>query len=209
MPPKRKSTPKAVQAANPARRSRWNPRSGRDPITALSTIGNSVIADLTAAGKQGSIAGFAFTAGTKALPAVREAYESNAAPSFFVHFLAWIRAHIAKSKLGPFLDGAMAAILEHVDQLWGALIISLAILLSRYARRDGVALIAFAITLCAPAQSTATYLAIAAALYLYSLPLWAPYRWGLCAALLTYACAYSPPPTSAWTYQAPASLWGA
>lgn len=209
MPPKRNSTKKAVQAAKPARRNRRNPRSGRDPITALSIVGRSVIADFTNAGKQGSIAGFAFTAGTHALPAVRGAYTGNAAPSFFVHFIAWIRAYIAKSKLGPFLDGAMAAIVEHVDQLWGALIISLAILLSRYARRDGVALIAFAITVCAPAQSTTTYLAIAAALYLYSLPLWAPYRWGLCAALLIYACAFSPAPTSAWTYQAPTSFWGA
>lgn len=209
MPPKAASKRGANNGKKAVRkrRTRATGRS-RDPITALSVVGRSAIADLTNAGKQGSIAGFAFTAVSHAIPAVKGAYSTNAAPSFFVHLLAWLKSYISSTKLGPFLDGALDVLVEHVDQLWGAIIIGFVVLLSRFPRRDGVALVAFVVTLVVPAQSNYCYLAVAAALYLYSLPIWAPYRWAGTVALIVYACVFAPDATKAWTYKAPSSFWG-
>lgn len=196
------------QQRNAKRRTQRAKASRRDPIIAVSTAGRSIIQDFTSGAKAGSITGCVFSAVSRALPATKGAYSGTAAPHFFLHILAWLRNAIHSSKLGPFLDGAMDQVIKLSGNLWGSLLITTAVLLSRYQRRDGLALWAFILPLLLPEQNPWAYAAIAVAIYIFSLPLWLPYRVVATLGLLLYATVWAPAPPAAWTYNAPTSFWG-
>lgn len=205
---KGKSGRGATQKRNAKRRSQRRAGSQRDPIQAVSTAGRSLIQDFTSGNKAGSITGCVFSATSRVLPATKGAYSGTAAPHFFLHLLAWLRNAISKSKLGPFLDGAMEQVVSHAGQLWGAILILTAILLSRFQKRDGLAIWGFIVPLFLPEQNAWAYAAIAFAIYLFSLQIWLPYRLLACAGFVLYAFVFAPAAPAAWSYAAPTSFWG-